>query len=140
MRTAFVLAAALLLANCSQPSAPPTEAAPAAATEPATPAVTESAEPSFVNRVWKVAPSSGIPPGGLYVFLEEGTLVMASAGNKPAFGSWKFENRALTMVEEGISYPTDILKLTDTEFHIRSHNPGEPLMIRLVRADAPTPL
>lgn len=143
MRTVFVLAAALLLANCSQPSAPPSEAALAAATEPATPATespTESAEPSFVNRVWKVGPSSDISPGALYVFLEEGTLVMTSAGNKPSFGSWKFENRALTMVEEGISYPTDILKLTDTEFHIRSHNPGEPVMIRLVRADAPTRL
>jgi hypothetical protein len=137
MRSAFVLSAVLLLAGCSQPPpAPPSEVASAVPTEAA---VAETSAPSFINRVWKVAPSSDIPPGALYVFLEEGTLVIASAGNKPSFGSWKFENRALTMVEEGISYPTDILKLTDTEFHLRSHNPGEPVVIRLVRAESSLP-
>ena len=73
--------------------------------------------------------------GQLYVFLSEGTLVIASAGGTPAFGRWSRTGEGLTMVEEGRSYPTDIVSLTADEFRIRSHNPGQPVDIRLVPAD-----
>jgi hypothetical protein len=39
------------------------------------------------------------------------------------------------MVEEGHPYRIEVLSLTDREFRIRSHNPGEPVDITLVRAD-----
>ena len=90
--------------------------------------------PRFVNRVWEVAASTSVSPGMLYVFLEDGTLVMTGSGGKPAFGSWKRDNGALIMVEESIPYKVDILELTNDTFRIRSHNPGEPVEIRLVPA------
>jgi hypothetical protein len=38
------------------------------------------------------------------------------------------------MVEEGIPYKVDILKLTPDELSIRMHNPGEPVTLTLVPA------
>lgn len=70
----------------------------------------------------------------LYVFLSEGTLVMASPHGKPAFGTWKSEGGKLTMVEEGLPYEVDILKLDAEGFTIRSHNPGEAVTIEMVPA------
>ena len=91
---------------------------------------------SFVNRVWRVGTSSSVAPGTLYVFLAEGTLVITSPNGKPALGTWKYESGALTMVEEGIPYKVDVLQLSKDEFKIRSHNPGKPVEITLVSADA----
>jgi hypothetical protein len=90
---------------------------------------------SFVNRVWKVAESSAMTPGQLVVFLSEGTLVFASTQGTPAFGTWTYDGQRLTMVEEGISYPVDILSLSASELRIRSHNPGGVVETRFVPAD-----
>jgi len=92
---------------------------------------------SFVNKVWRVSESSSVAPGMLYVFLSEGTLVIASPNGKPALGEWKDEGGALTMVEESVSYKVDVLKLSKDEFKIRSNNPGEPVEITLVPAEGP---
>ena len=124
----------LLLAACA-PSAPPaTEAVPV------TPSATDAAgsaaavKPRFVDRVWRVESSTAVAPGMLYTFLADGTLVM-QAQSTPGYGRWTYENGALVMIEEGIAYPTDILALDDSTFSIRSHNPGEPVDIKLVAAD-----
>jgi hypothetical protein len=93
--------------------------------------------PGFANRVWQVTASSGVAPGTLYVFLSEGTLLVASPKGKPALGTWKYEGGGLTMVEEGIPYKTDVLHLSATEFKIRSNNPGQPVEISLVPALSP---
>ncbi|MHB8914670.1 MAG: hypothetical protein ACYC4K_02515 [Thiobacillus sp.] len=69
------------------------------------------------------------------VFLSDGTLVFASGNAEPAFGTWRTEKGALTMVEEGIAYPTDILGLSASEFRIRSHNPGGNVETRFVPAE-----
>lgn len=90
----------------------------------------------FVNRVWTVAESESVAKGTLYVFLSEGTLVVASPHAKPMLGSWRHEGEELVMVEDSIAYPTDILHLDEKEFRIRSHNPGSPVEIRMVRADS----
>src|SRR5262245_44591539 len=104
------------------------------------PAPTPGDEPtSFVNKVWKVSQSAAVAPGQLYVFLSDGTLVIASSTGKPSLGTWSYTDSVLTMVEEGISYRVDILKLTPDEFSIRSHNPGEPVDIMLVPADQTLP-
>jgi hypothetical protein len=97
---------------------------------------TPAGDASFVNRVWTVAESDSVAKGTLYVFLSEGTLVIASPHNKPMLGSWRRDGDRLVMVEESIAYPTDILHLDDKEFRIRSNNPGGSVEIRLVRADA----
>jgi hypothetical protein len=93
-------------------------------------------EATFVNVVWAVAESETVVKGTLYVFLSEGTLVIASPHSKPMLGSWRREGDGLVMVEESIAYPTDFLHLDEKEFRIRSHNPAGSVEIRLVRADA----
>ena len=127
------------LAACAAPASPPPPAAglaPAAPRAPvATPAESGARPATFVNRVWQVAESTAVAPGQIYVFLSEGTLVMASTTGTPAFGRWKRDGEGLIMVEDGPPYRVDILSLTGAEFRIRSHNPGEPVEIRLVPAD-----
>jgi hypothetical protein len=163
-RAALLVAIALTLAACkAQAPTPPSQA------EPATPQVTAdtSAQPArstdeplpsedaslkpattaraelpaaFVGKVWKVKQSSNVEPGTTYVFLADGTLVIDSPNGTPMRGRWSYEKGALVMVEEGISYPTDILAIDDAQFRIRSHNPGEPVDIELVPApDQPLP-
>lgn len=122
---AAVFGSTLFLSACSERAAPTERRAD----EPKETAV------SFVNKVWRVSQSSSVAPGQLYIFLSEGTLVMASPNGKPAFGMWKYEGGALTMVEEGIPYKTDILKLSQDEFRIRSNNPGGAVEITLVPAE-----
>lgn len=95
--------------------------------------------PGFVNKVWTVGRSSAVAAGTLYVFLSEGTLIIASSTGKPMVGSWKYEGEVLTIVEEGIAYRVDILSLSDKEFRISSHNPGQPVDITLVPAEVMHP-
>ncbi|HEY0506346.1 MAG TPA: hypothetical protein VGD42_22920 [Lysobacter sp.] len=154
----LVLAAASALAAC-QPGtpaqAPPaadtpqvtadTSAEPARSTDvpsadEASPMPASSGTPAFADKVWKVKQSSAVAPGTTYTFLTGGTLVIASPGSTPLRGGWTFDDGALTMIEEGQTYPTDVVRLDEGEFHIRSHNPGEPVEIILVPApDQPLP-
>ena len=83
-----------------------------------------TSSPGFINTVWKVSESSSVALGTLYVFLSDGTLVVASPHGKPTLGKWKDEGGILTMVEEGIPYQVDVLNLERDQFKIRSHNPG----------------
>ncbi len=120
----LVVGAGLLLAACSS-SAPTSAPAPA---DTATPV-------SFVNKVWRVAESTTVAQGTLYVFLSDGTLVITSANSKPLLGTWTSTGAgSLTMVEQAIPYRVDILELSTAQFRIRSHNPGEPVDITLVPA------
>jgi hypothetical protein len=127
--------AALATSACAAPPATPAPPAPATAAAPPPPAPPIT----FVNRVWQVAESSAVAPGQLYVFLSEGTLIVASPTGTPSLGRWLRAGDGLTMIEDGISHPTDIVALTATEFRIRSHNPGQPVDIRLVPATTTEP-
>jgi len=93
-----------------------------------------SAQESFVNKVWQIKTSNGIEPGMLYVFLSDGTLVMASPSSQPSLGRWARTEKGLNLIEEGITYPTEILSLKRDEFRIRSLNPGEPVELQLAPA------
>jgi len=117
--------AILFASSCAPPASPPPKAS-----DPSAPV-------GFVNRVWKVTKSNAVTAGQLYVFLSDGTLVLASEHGTPRLGVWRYEDGGLTMVEDGISYPTDIVSLTANELVLRSHNPGEPVDITLAPADVP---
>jgi hypothetical protein len=121
---AFILSVTASLAVACNPGPPPVGVTQADHREVRLP-------DAFVDRVWEVASSSGVATGTLYVFLSEGTLVIASPNSKPSLGSWTFKDGQLTMVEESIPYRVDILSLDDHELAIRSHNPGSPVEIRL---------
>ena len=125
---AFVMTIVLILSGCSEQSAP-TEKRPQ---------VTAEAAAGFVNIVWVVSQSSSVAPGTLYVFLSDGTLVIASPHGKPALGTWKDAGGILTMVEEGTPYQVDVLSLSRDRFTIRSYNPGKPAEITLIPAEKPS--
>ena len=108
---------------------------------PAAPLSSESSAPAapqghadFVDVVWKVAASPTVAVGTLYVFLSDGTLVITSPHSKPALGTWtRKEPTALTMIEEGVAYPVEILQLDREQFRIRVTNPGDPVEITFAR-------
>jgi hypothetical protein len=127
MMRLVVAGGVVLAAGCSQEAPPPPQAAVSTTAEPVT----------LVDRVWKVAESTGMTPGQLVVFLSDSTLVFASPQAEPAFGTWGYVAGSLTMVEEGIPYAVEVLELTARELRIRSHNPGAPVETRFVRADRP---
>lgn len=151
-RSAYALAAvaALTLAACKPtpetPTPAETQTTPDTSTRPAmstdaptpvdampAPSATTAPE-GFVGKVWQVKDSSAVEAGTTYAFLADGTLVVDSDSGTPLYGQWKFDAGKLTLIEEGQSYPTDILKLDGGEFRIRSHNPGEPVETLLVPA------
>jgi hypothetical protein len=127
----LLLGAALVALACGTPQAP----TPAAVAPPAV--VTPPAPPtSFVNRVWRAVTANGAPRDELYVFLSGGTLVITSSTGTPMVGRWAHVGERVTMVEEGVEHTADILTLTADEFRIRSYNPGEPVELHFVPADA----
>jgi hypothetical protein len=115
--------------------------------EPATPSATSSAPPvpapargdhgsAFVDRVWRVESSNAVAIGTTYVFVDGGVLLITGPGSTPAHGSWKLEAGRLTMIEEGLSYPTEILELAGDRMRLRMSNPGEPVELALRDAGA----
>lgn len=95
--------------------------------------------PDFINTVWEVAQSSAAEPGMLYAFLADSTLVMSSSQSNAAFGTWRYVGGALTLVEEGRSYPSDIVRLTSDTLRLVLRGPGVPVSMTLVRAGRPLP-
>jgi len=129
-------------------------AAPAttAASDSATPAAAEpapdetaapAADPARVlaGKVWRVERrSDGGEIGSTYAFLADGTLVVDSPNGTPMTGSWRADAGALSMTEEGIVYPTDLVVRDADHVTLRSHNPGGVVELALVHApDVPLP-
>jgi hypothetical protein len=101
---------------------------------PASVATPSAPTTAFVDKVWRVAPSSAQQPGTTYTFLSGGALVIDAPGGTPMTGAWRQVDGRLTMVEEGIAYPTDIVELDAVHLVLRSHNPGGTVLIPLVAA------
>ena len=91
---------------------------------------------TFVNRVWVVESSEQVTRGSLRVFLSDGTMVMASPNATPALGAWERRGDGLTITEESIRYPVEILELEGDRFRIRIDGPGEPVEILFAPAGA----
>lgn len=121
----------LLVAACAACSAPP--ASEQRAARDPRPAEVGDARARFVDVDWRVVSSSAVAIGTHYRFAADGTLRIEAAGSPPGIGRWSYEDGALVMIEEGIAYPTEILRLDADHFSIRSHNPGTPVDIEMVR-------
>jgi hypothetical protein len=141
---AIAIASTALLAAC-QPGTPatddataPTATAPAPA--PASTAPTSAAPPApappprFAGKVWRAAAGGPVEPGTTYAFLDDGTLVIDSPSGTPMVGAWAQADGRMTMTEEGITYPVDVLQLDDSTFRLRSNNPGGAVEITLEAA------
>ena len=130
-----IAASILALVACGKKAEPPPpKAEPAPAPEAMTPEAAPTDAPSFIGRTWVVAESKQVAKGSLRVFLPDGTLAISDPGATPAFGSWRYADGRLTIVEEGREYPTEILELSDRAFRIRMHGPGEPVEVRFAPA------
>ncbi|GAB3347550.1 hypothetical protein [Lysobacter tyrosinilyticus] len=142
MRKLMLIASIAVLSACRPAATPNKVAEPKPAETPAsaaTPALTPadaapSVQTDFAGKVWRVQSSSAGEPGSTYAFLANGELVIDSPHGTPMHGQWRYEDGKLTMVEEGIAYPTDVVKLDAGTFQIRSHNPGGAVDITLVPA------
>ena len=152
MRKLILLGTFTLLAACNAnppPSAPAEPATPPPQATSATPAPTppsdttppaNSTTPAFVDKVWRVEAGGTVEAGSTYTFLDGGTLVIDAPHGTPMTGAWAYDDGKLTMTEEGITYPSDIVSLDATHFTIRSHNPGGVVEIAMVAApDVPLP-
>lgn len=143
--TAALLVLALAMGACSKQSPSSDSAAPATpeTTKQATSADTKTLHPTtppaatLVNKVWVVAESPQVAIGSMRVFLSDGVLVMAGPGGTPAFGSWRYQDGKLTIIEDGQAYATEILELSPNSLHIRMHNPGQPVDMHFVPAPQP---
>jgi hypothetical protein len=143
MRLPACVLCLLLLSACGRDAAPPVADAPAPASvsptpapEPAPPPVLpppQAVAPAFVNTRWRADAGSGVAPGTRYTFQGDGTLLVEAPGGTPATGAWRYVEGALTMTEEGIDYPTDIVAQDPEHVHLRSHNPGGVVELLLVR-------
>jgi hypothetical protein len=98
-----------------------------------------SAVAPFADKVWRVEHGGDVEAGTAYVFLHDGTLVIAAPHGTPSAGKWRYDVGRLTMVEEGVAYPTDVVSQDDTHLVLRSHNPGGFVDITLA-LDARSPL
>ena len=122
------------------PSATPAPATvePASSGDSATPADPERV---LAGKVWRVERrSDGGDIGSTYAFLADGTLVVDGPHGTPMTGSWRADGGALSMTEEGIAYPTDLVVRDADHVTLRSHNPGGVVELALVHApDVPLP-
>jgi hypothetical protein len=93
----------------------------------------------FVDRVWKVVESPTVAKGQLYVFLSEGTLVVASPTGTPQIGRWSVEDGRLEMIEGGIARAVDVIVATESALRLRIGDPGDGVELRLELAVPPPP-
>lgn len=119
------------------PAAPADTTTPAP-TPPADDATPAASDPKTVlsGTTWRVTSrSDGGAAGDSYAFKEDGTLVIDSPNGTPMTGTWQVsDDGALSMTEEGVTYPTDLTVNADDRITLRSHNPGGTLTLELVRA------
>lgn len=137
---AALFSATLVLAACQAPDAttppatpPAAEAPPAAVPAPPTPPMSD---PRMVlaGTTWRVAPPDAADAGATYAFHEDGTLVVDSPHGTPMTGAWAVDAAgALSMTEEGMRYPTDLVVHDADHIMLRSHNPGGVVEIVLER-------
>jgi hypothetical protein len=140
MRKLILVGAVVLLSACKPANSPNAEPVTIQVPEVVPPSAPVATAPAFVDKVWRVQDSPAVEPGTTYAFLGDGTLVIDAPNGKPIYGSWNYDDDKLTMTEEGIAYPTDILKLDAGTFQIRSNNPGGAVEITLARVlDMPLP-
>jgi len=128
---ALVLVSIFVQAGCSPAphSEPPQGKITEKAPDPAPPLPAGGL--AFVDRVWVVEESNAVAKGSTRVFLTDGTLVLTGPASTPAFGTWKFAEGKLTVVEEGIAYPTDLDEVRGDTLRITMHSPGEPVRMTL---------
>jgi hypothetical protein len=132
--------ALVALAACAHSDSPRDQASDVSDAAAARSSVDTAPAPAFTDRIWRVAHSTAGTKGDYYVFLSDGSLLIASAHGTPSLGSWRGSGDSLTVVEEGRPYPTTVRALTVDTFAIRLTSPGAPVDLTFARAVSPDSL
>jgi uncharacterized membrane protein len=91
------------------------------------------AGPGFVDKVWTVVESPG-GPGGIYVFLSDGTFIRTAKGAGPEIGKWSWDGEQLTIGESALPYQADIDSLSDSFLGLNVRVMSQSYRLRLVTA------
>lgn len=134
----LVLVALIGLASCSQRKGlvdPParTEATQVTAAAPPTTAS------RLINKVWSVTAPPDRAPGSLYIFLADGTLMMASCVETYRLATWQSQgdDRLVVTEDPTTSYGVRVIDQGERDLRLRLELTGENVDLELRAADAP---
>jgi hypothetical protein len=137
MRTSRWLAVVLLVAAGCSPSTPaPNASAPASSVQPLAPTnVTDR----LVNKAWRITSPSDRAPGSFYIFLANGTLVMASCVETYRLAAWRADGPSRLMITEdpGVQYPAEMSEVGERQASLRLILKSEQVDLTLAQADVP---
>ncbi len=121
-----VVAGCVMVGGCSKaPSAAPPSEKPAPVVQPADPAPDTGLQSVF-SHVWRVtkAPSTP-PPGSIYIFLPNGTLLETSCVETYRVANWTVDKaapRVLRVVEDRqLAFTANIAELSDSTLRLQKH-------------------
>jgi hypothetical protein len=131
----FALFALGALASCSQRQGPIDSPAQTGTAAPS-PSTTES---RLTGKVWLVTAPAGRAPGSLYIFLTDGTLMMASCAETYRLATWQLQgdDRLLVTEDPTTSYIVRVVDLGGRDLRLRLELVGENVDLELRAADAP---
>jgi uncharacterized membrane protein len=107
--------------------------------EPAQRPVAPSPPAGFLDKVWMVTDSPAGKTMDRYVFLYDGTYVVASKDGAPRVGKWSWDGFKLTMMDDALPYQAEILSLSDSTFEIRIRHMGRNFDVAMIPATASMP-
>jgi hypothetical protein len=101
----------------AEPNAPASsalEVAPAASSEDA----------PLTNRVWVRDVGAGEIPGGMLVFLDDGTLIQDSCWETYRLSQWTKSGEQVSWTEDAMEVSADVVSLDDSELTLRLNLPA----------------
>ena len=126
------------VAACSQRKGladPPARTEATEVTAPAPPTTTSR----LINKVWSVTAPPERAPGSLYIFVADGTLMMASCVETYRLATWQSQgdDRFLVTEDPTTSYVVRVIDQGERDLRLRLELVGEYVDLELRAADAP---
>jgi uncharacterized membrane protein len=98
-----------------------------------------AASPTFTNKVWARADSTGKANGDRYTFLNDGTFIITSPHGRAMIGNWSRKDDNLLIYENGRAYDATVASLTATKLRLRVNRWDETLDLSFVLANPSEP-
>lgn len=121
--TALTAVSALGIAACSEPQAPPAQAAAPASTQASLPKTDEEelgqpADPRFIGKIW-VSTTLGRARGSLLIFLPNRTLLMDSCFETYRISKWGAAGDRIRWIEETIPIEATLSMLDENNLRLQ---------------------
>lgn len=139
----MVNARIVLLIGMASTTACGSDVAPRQDAKVATPTLQVDAQdanrPGWTNKVWKVTAPPDRAPGSVYLFLNNGTVVMTSCVETYRLATWTSEGTGRVTIEEDpqVRVPADIREVDERHLAIRLHLKSEVVELALETASVP---